>query len=144
MYTLIKNLHSYWAYLVLLILVIAIFNALLGLFKKTEYSAKDFRIALFGLIVSHIQFLLGLVLYFISPYFDMWSHGGVMGDAIKRLYLVEHPSINIIALVLITIGYSKHKKKLASPAKYKSVLIFYAIGLVLLLSRIPWDVWPNW
>lgn len=143
MYNLVKYFHSYWAYLVILILVIAVFNALFGLLKKTEYSAKDFRIALFGLIVSHIQLLLGILLYFLSPYFDMWSHGGVMGDAAKRLYLVEHPSINIIAIVLITMGYSRHKKKLASPAKYKTVLIFYALGLLLLLLRIPWDVWPN-
>ena len=144
MYTIIKTLHSYWAYLLLAILVVAFFNALLGLLNKKEYTAKDFRIALFGLIVSHIQFLLGLVLYFVSPFFDFWSQGGVMGDSLKRLYLVEHPFINILALVFITIGFSKHKKKVSSTSKFKTILIFYLIGLVLLLSRIPWDVWPNW
>ena len=144
MYTLIKTLHSYWAYLVLIVLVIAIINSILGLLKKRNYLAKDFRIALFGLIVVHLQFLIGLILYFLSPYFDMWSHGGVMGDSLKRLYLVEHPSINLLAIILITIGYSKHKKKDASSSKFKTILIFYGIGLVLLLSRIPWDVWPNW
>ncbi|MBT8260210.1 MAG: hypothetical protein HKO92_09380 [Flavobacteriaceae bacterium] len=144
MYTTFKTLHSYWAYLLLVILLLAVFNALFGILKRREYTARDFRIALFALIISHIQFLLGLVLYFISPLFDLWSQGGVMGDAEKRLMLVEHPSINIIALILITIGYSKHKKKVSSTSKFKTVLIFYIIGLVFLLSRIPWDVWPNW
>ena len=144
MYSTFKTLHSYWAYLLLAILIVAVFNALFGLLKKREYSAKDFRIALFGLIVSHIQFLLGLILYFVSPLFDLWSQGGIMGDSEKRLMLVEHPSINIIALILITIGYSKHKKKVASASKFKTILIFYLLGLVLLLSRIPWDLWPNW
>jgi len=66
-----------------------------------------------------------------------------MKTASVRLYLVEHPLINIIAIVLITIGYSKHKKKLTSKTKFKKILIFYILCLVCLLSRIHWDVWPT-
>ncbi|VAV82979.1 Uncharacterized protein Fjoh_0737 [hydrothermal vent metagenome] len=142
----IKMLHSYWAYLVLFVLLMAVLNALLGYFGKKEYNAKAFRISLFALIVSHIQLLLGLLLYFTSPRFEFWSElgmGGVMKDAAQRLYLVEHPLINIIAVALITIGYSKHKKKLTSLPKFKTITIFYGIALVLFLSRIPWSVWPN-
>lgn len=141
----IKTLHSYWAYLVIIILIAAVINALVGLFGKKEYGAKDFRVSLFTLIVSHIQLLIGLILYFVSPKFEQWSIMGseVMKTASVRLYLVEHPLINIIAIVLITIGYSKHKKKLTSMSKFKTILIFYILGLVCLLSRIPWDVWPN-
>jgi len=142
----IKTLHSYWAYLVLAVLLIATLNALLGLLNKKEYNAKAFRVSLFALIVSHIQLLIGLILYFTSPRFETWGElgmGGVMKDAIQRLYLVEHPLINIIAVALITIGYSKHKKKLTSAPKFKTIAIFYLIALVLFLSRIPWNVWPN-
>lgn len=143
--TTIKTLHSYWAYLVILILFAAVINALIGLFGKREYGAKDFRVSLFTLIVSHIQLLIGLILYFVSPKFEQWSIMGseVMKSASLRLYLVEHPLVNIIAIVLITIGYSKHKKKLTSALKFRTILIFYALALVLLLSRIPWDVWPK-
>ena len=141
----IKTLHSYWAYLVILILFAAVINALIRLLGKKEYGAKDFRISLFTLIVSHIQLLIGLILYFVSPKFEQWSIMGseVMKTASVRLYLVEHPLINIIAIVFITIGYSKHKKKLTSVSKFKTILIFYALGLICLLSRIPWDVWPK-
>lgn len=139
----IKMLHSYWAYLVLIILVLAAVNALIKTFGDKEYSAKDFRIALFTLIVSHIQLLIGLILYFVSPKFELWSElgGGVMGNSLARLYLVEHPLINIIGVALITIGYSKHKKKLTSNGKLKTIAIFYTIALVLFLSRIPWSIW---
>ncbi|WP_445956823.1 hypothetical protein [Yeosuana sp.] len=145
MYDTVKNLHSYWAYLVLLILIIAVVNTLIKVFGDKEYTAKDFRISLFTLIVSHIQLLIGLILYFVSPRFELWSElgGKVMKDPLARLYLVEHPLVNIIALTLITIGYSKHKKKLTSPSKLKIIAIFYSIALVLFLSRIPWSVWPN-
>jgi hypothetical protein len=145
MYNVILTLHSYWAYLVLLILSIAVINALIKVFGDKEYTAKDFRISLFTLIVSHIQLLIGLLLYFISPRFELWSElgGKVMKDPMARLYLVEHPLINIIAITLITIGYSKHKKKLTSPSKLKIIAIFYTIALVLFLSRIPWSTWLN-
>src|SRR5690606_34946660 len=109
-----------------------------------EYEANDFRKSLFTLIVSHIQLLIGLVLYFVSPRLQLFSElgmGGVMKDAVNRLYLVEHPFINIIAVALITIGYSKHKKKLTSTAKLKTIAVFYSIALILFLSRIPWNTW---
>ena len=144
MYDTVYFIHSWWAYLVLLVLVIATFNSLIGFFSKKEYGANDFRIALFALIVSHIQFLIGLVLYFVAPYFQAFSEtgmGGVMKDSTLRLYLVEHPLIMLIALILITIGYSKHKKKLTSRPKFKFLSIFYTIALILVLSRIPWSAW---
>ena len=139
----IKTLHSYWAYLVLVILVLATINALIKTFGGKEYSARDFRLSLFTLIVSHIQLLIGLILYFVSPRFELWSElgGGVMGNSLARLYLVEHPLINIIGVALITIGYSKHKKKLTSNRKLKIIAVFYTIALLLFLSRIPWSSW---
>lgn len=142
----IKTVHSYWAYLVLVVLIFAVIKALSGVISKKEYDPKTFRVALFTLIVSHIQLLIGLVLYFTSSRFLLWSElgvGEVMKTAIHRLYLVEHPTINILAVALITIGYSKHKRKRLSVSKHKTLAIFYTIALVLILSRIPWEVWPN-
>lgn len=144
MYSTVFFIHSWWAYLVLLILVIASINSLIGFFSKKEYSATDFRISLFTLIVSHIQLLIGLVLYFVSPYFNAFSEGGmgeVMKDSTLRLYLVEHPLMMILAVVFITVGYSKHKKKLTSRPKFKMLAIFYTLALVFVLSRIPWSAW---
>ncbi|MGB5419646.1 hypothetical protein [Algibacter sp.] len=143
MYDVVKTLHSYWAYLVLIILIIATINAIIKTIGDKEYEATDFRKSLFALIVSHIQLLIGLVLYFVSPRLELWSElgGKVMSNSVARLYLVEHPFVNIIAVALITIGYSKHKKKLTSNGKLKTIAIFYSIALVLFLSRIPWSTW---
>jgi len=141
----IQTIHSYWAYLVLMVLIVSVTNSLAGVFIKKDYDAKAFRLALFTLIVSHIQLLIGLLLYFTSERFGQWSNlgvGEVMKNADIRLYLVEHPIINILAVALITIGYSKHKKKLISGPKYKTIAIFYTIALILILSRIPWNSWP--
>ena len=76
MYTTVKFLHSYWAYLTLLVLVLATINALMKLFGNKEFGAKDFRISLFTLIVTHIQFLIGIILWFASRlYFSYRRHG---------------------------------------------------------------------
>ncbi|KJD31692.1 hypothetical protein PK35_13100 [Tamlana nanhaiensis] len=144
MYTVVKEVHSYWAFLVLIVLAIAVINAIIKSFGDKTYDPNDFRKALFTLIVTHIQLLIGIILYFVSPRLQLFGQlgmGGVMKDAMSRLYLVEHPLINLIAVALITIGYSKHKKKLTSKSKFKLIAIFYSIGLVLLLSRIPWSMW---
>jgi hypothetical protein len=139
MYDFIQKFHSGWAYLALLLLVFAVVNAFMGMSSKREFTAKDRKIALFGLIGAHIQLLVGLILYFVSPL----GHAllGEMKDADARLTSLEHPLINIIAIVLITIGWSKHKKAENGTAKFKSIAVFFGIGLLLILSRIPWKLW---
>ncbi|SFN51849.1 hypothetical protein [Salegentibacter flavus] len=144
MYPTIQFIHSYWAYLTLIVLLIAAVNAIVGYTSNKEYGATNFRLALFSLITSHIQLLIGLVLYFLTPSFQVLMEQGmgeVMKNSTHRLYLVEHPLIMIIAVVLITMGYSKHKTKLTSKPKFKILAIFYTIALILMLSRIPWSAW---
>ena len=138
-----KNVHSYWAYLVLAILIFAVINAILGLSKKKQFTDKDLRIGLFALIVSHIQLLIGLVWYFMSPWFNalITDAGAVMKEKSVRLLAVEHPVMMILAIVFITIGWSKHKNKTTDSAKFKTFAIFYGIGLLLMLSKIPWNNW---
>jgi hypothetical protein len=133
-----KNIHSYWAYVVLIILIFAVANAIVGLVKKKEFTDKDLRIGLFALIVSHIQLIIGLAWYFMSPWYQALKAdaGAVMRNKEARLLAVEHPTVMILAIVIITIGWSKHKKKTADAAKFKTFVIFYGIGLLLMLSRI--------
>ena len=143
MYTFLKTAHSYWALIVLILLVFAIVNAFIGIIKKRTFDSTDFRRSLFVLITSHIQFLLGMILYFISPRFGAWSEDGmgVMSDPTSRLYLVEHPTINLLAIVLITMGWSMHKRQSLDAKKFSRIGIFYTLGFLLILSRIPWNVW---
>lgn len=139
MYNFIQKTHSGWAYLVLLILFIAFLNTAFGYFSKKEFTSKDRKIALFALIFTHIQLVIGLIVYLISPV--AMAVLGEMKNAELRLTSLEHPITNIIAIVLITIGWSKHKSKTTSHEKFKTFFIFYGLGLALLLSKIPWKMW---
>ena len=138
-----KDIHSYWAYLVLAILTFAVVNAIIGFIQKKQFTDKDVRIGLFTLIVAHIQLLIGLGWYFMSPWYEMLKTdaASVMKDKAARLLAVEHPIMMILAIVFITIGWSKHKKKTEDAAKFKTFAIFYGIALLLILSKIPWSNW---
>lgn len=139
MYEFLKEFHSGWAYIALVLLVVAVINAFMGMFSKKEFTAKDRKIAIFGLIGTHTQLLIGLILYFVSPL--GFASLGQMSDKALRLTSLEHPLINIIAITLITIGWTKHKKLTTSESKFKTFSIFYGLGLLLILSRIPWAMW---
>ena len=139
MYEFIQKFHSGFAYLALLGLVIAVVNSLIGMSSKKEFTAKDRKIALFGLAGIHTQLLIGIIVYFVSPLgFDSL---GKMSDKALRLTSLEHPLINIIGIVLITVGWMKHKKLMTSESKFKTFSIYYGLGLILILSRIPWSMW---
>lgn len=142
-YKIILEAHSGIAYVALATLLVASVNSLIGLSAKNEFNPKDRRIALFALIATHIQFVFGLILYFVSPNglakIKAVGMGGM--SAFDRLLAVEHPLVNLIAIVLVTVGWSTHKRAENSNIKFKKIAIFYSIGLLLLLSRIPWQTW---
>ena len=136
MYEILKHSHSGLRWLVLAFLVYAILNAFLKKNKATEFSKSDKLPVLLGLIFSHVQLIIGLILYFTSPKVSFAS--GFMKDTMTRFYTMEHISLMLIALVLITIGYSKAKRMEDPVAKHKTILLYYGIGLVLILVSIPW------
>jgi hypothetical protein len=145
MYNILQSAHSGMRWLTLILLVVAVGNGLSKWLSKSEFTGTDRKINLFALIFTHIQVLIGLVLYFISPRVNF--DGEVMADAVTRFFVIEHPLTMIIAAVLITIGNSRSKKMEGSENKFKSTAIFYGVGLLLILSRIPWpfqDLGAGW
>ena len=127
--------HSTIAYAVLALLLIATINAFMGISAKRNFTKKDRSLALVALIFSHIQLLVGLVLWFTSPVGK--AALGQMSNGALRLTAMEHPLINIIALVLITMGWSKHKKQKAATENSRKLPIYTLLVLLLILSRIP-------
>jgi hypothetical protein len=141
MYEVVKQLHSYFAYAALTLLVINILYAVFSLLSPDKYAAKQIKVALAGFISSHIQLLLGLILHIVSPNGISNISGATMKDSSARLLALEHPLINILAIALITYGYLKAKKASGGEGVSKIILIYFGAGLILLLSRIPWSIW---
>lgn len=128
-------MHSGLRWVVLILLIAAIYNA----FSKKNggtWGAKDKKITLFAMVFTHIQLLAGLALYFTSEKVQFVE--GFMKNPVYRFYGVEHILLMLIAIALITVGYSKAKRAASDAKKFGAVATFYLIGLILILASIPW------
>ena len=134
MYPTLLHLHSGFRYVVSILLILSIILSFAGWFGKSAYTEGNRKLNLFTLISAHIQLLLGLVLYFVSP-FVQFNSSTMKTDAL-RYWTVEHITMMIIAIVLITIGHSKSKKAVLPVAKHKTIAIFYTIALVIIVLAI--------
>jgi len=126
--------HSVLRYFVLLFLLIVIIRALTGWQKKSAYTALDDKMSLGLFILTHTQLLIGLVLYFISPL--VIFSGASMKDPLARYWLVEHITMMLIAIALITIARISAKKMTEAVAKHKRLFIFNILALVFILAAI--------
>ncbi|WP_316798836.1 cytochrome B [Pedobacter frigidisoli] len=131
MYSILKSAHSGWRYIVLILLVVAVINALQGWLGKKTYTEGNRKINVFTLISAHIQFLIGLVLYFLSPLTKL-----PMSDTIGRYFKAEHTSMMLIAIILITIGNSKSKKVADAAAKHRTIAVFFGLALIIIIVAI--------
>ncbi len=131
LYPILKSAHSGWRYLVLILLVVAILQALGGWFGKKAYTEGNRKLNVFTLISAHIQFLMGIGLYVLSPLTK-----GPTSEALYRYWKMEHIAIMIAAVVLITIGNTRSKKVADAVAKHKAIAIFFGIALILIIASI--------
>ena len=143
MYEILLTLHSWLRWVVLLLALLAIVNALLGSINRRPFTKGDERNGLLFMISCDVQLLIGLILYFVSPLgMAAFGAGNAMKDAAVRYFAVEHLVVMLIAIVLVHIGRSRSKTLQADAARHRAALLFYGIALLLMLSRIPFSDRP--
>ncbi|RFZ92440.1 cytochrome B [Mucilaginibacter conchicola] len=133
-YKFFLEFHSGFRYIVVLLVLAAIFTAFAGLLGKKPYTEGNRKLNLFALISAHTQLLIGIVLYFLSPFVRFG--GGVMKDPDARYWTVEHLAMMIFAIVLITIGHSKSKKASLPSEKHRVIALFYLLAFITVVVAI--------
>ncbi|MFD2582828.1 cytochrome B [Pedobacter vanadiisoli] len=128
----LKSAHSGWRYVVFLLLVIAVIKALSGWFGNKTYTEGDRKLNVFTLISAHIQLLIGLVLYFSEGWYKLSSAGAPA----VRYFKMEHTSMMIIAIILITVGNAKSKKVADAVAKHRTIAVFFGLALILIIVTL--------
>ena len=143
MYIGLKHLHSFLPYLLLTLLLFAFVKSVIAYRGQHPHTEGHRKNGLILLILAHTQFLIGGILYFVSQMRTRGLNdlGAAMKDSTLRLYTLEHPLMMILAIVLITMAYSKSKKDISSHLKHKIKCIYFGLALVLILSKIPWSAW---
>lgn len=135
-YETLKLIHSGFRYIVLILILFALIQSFTGWLGKKNYTEGNRKLNLFAMISAHIQFLLGLVLYFVSPFVKFDDMRSAMKDDTLRYWTVEHAAMMLIAVVFITIGHSRSKKITAGPDKHRIIAIFYGIGAIIVITAI--------
>jgi hypothetical protein len=134
MYTGLLHTHSSLRYIVLLLLVIVVAKSMVGLLNKKPFEKADEKLTMWLMIATHTQLLVGIVLYFVSPFVQFGAT--TMKDATTRYWTVEHAFVMIVAIVLITLARTSTKKMTDDRARHKKVFTMTALALVLIVVAI--------
>lgn len=144
MYSTLLSLHSLVRWLVLTSLLFAIFRAYKGWFSQKEFSRFDNSVRHWTATIAHVQLILGLLLYFLSPIIDYFLHNFKEAVHLReiRFFGMEHSLMMLTAIIVITIGSAKAKRKPTDAEKFKTMAIWFSIGLLIILTSIPWPFSP--
>ncbi len=140
MFTGLLHIHSLFRYLILIFLLIAIYKAFTGWLGKKPFTKSNKTMNLMSLIFAHSQLLFGIWVYAQSPVVQFSNLSNATKEV--RFFTMEHGVMMIIAILLITLGYSLSKKGATDEAKHKRIAIFYLLALILILIAIPWPCGP--
>ena len=139
-YNILLHLHSIGRWIVLLLLLFAIFNSLVA--GNRPWIRTDARAGTILVIFADLMLLLGIVMWFFGPrgykLIDAFGMSAVMKDPANRFFAVEHLAMMLIAIILMHIGKAQARKTIGDRAKHRRTLIFYLIALIIILVSIPW------
>ncbi len=144
MYLFLLSLHSLCRWFVLASLLYAIYRGFTGWKSGAVFTKSDNVLRHVTATIVHVQFMLGITLYFISPIVDYFLHNfkEAVHERDLRFFGMEHSLMMLIAVTVITIGSAMAKRKNNDPGKFKTMAVWFSIGLLIILSSIPFPFSP--
>ena len=136
--------HSIMRWLVLASLLYAIYRAYKGYTLKSQFSKTDNSIRHWTATIAHIQLVIGITLYTQSPIIKYFWHN--FNEVIHHLdtafFGLLHIILMLIAIILITIGSALSKRKISDKEKFKTMLVWFSVSLLIIFIAIPWPFSP--
>jgi hypothetical protein len=140
MYNGMLHLHSFLRWIILILLLVAIYRSFAG--RHSAFTTGHRKTGLFLMITADLMLLVGLYQWFTGPWglksIQTNGFGNVMKNPGLRFFAVEHTIGMLVAIILIHMGYSYSKKSVADSQKHKRVLLLYGLALLIILISIPW------
>lgn len=139
-YLFLKDTHNFFRWLVILSCFWALWRVWGGLATRAAWTKKDRVAGLIFTSILNVQFLIGIVLYGISPITKsaMMNFGAAMKESTLRFFAVEHPLMMLLAVIFAQVGFSMSKRATDDRVKFRKATIMYTISAVLILASIPW------
>ena len=144
MYQTLTFYHSIMRWLVLASLLYAIYRAYKGYTLSVQFSKTDNAIRHWTATIAHIQLVIGIILYTQSPivkYF--WSNfNEAMHNIDLAFFGLLHIFLMLTAIILITVGSALSKRKTTDKEKFKTMLFWFTVSLIIIFIAIPWPFSP--
>lgn len=136
MYNVLLPLHSIFRWVVLILAIWAIVEAVRGKSSGT-YSGRS---GLFFTIALDLQLLLGIALFFLSPIVAvaLSDMKVAMKAAPLRFWSVEHTAGMMLAIIVAHGGRIWARKATDDRAAAARSLYTFGIALFLIVASIPW------
>ena len=144
-FSFLVHMHSGLRWLLLIILLVAIYRSFTGYSGNKSFTKTDNTVRLWTVIFTHLQLVVGLILYIQSPFVkSLWSD---FGNAVKQeapmFFGLFHFLFMLLAVVLITIGSAKTKRRNTDKEKFKTMRGWFLAALIIILLAIPWPYLPS-
>jgi hypothetical protein len=141
MYPITLAIHNIVRWIVLILGVLAAARALSGWFGRRAWTETDRKTGAFFGMALDIQFLLGLLLYFLlSPITTaaLRNFGAAMSNPVARFFALEHVLYMVIAIVLAHMGSALARRAASDQIKFRTASIFFSLSIVAILLGMPW------
>lgn len=144
MYPYLLALHSVFRWLVLLSLFFAIYRSYRGWMTGAAYSKFDNGVRHWSATIAHVQLVLGICLYFVSPLVDYFLHHfkEAVHEREIRFFGMEHSLMMILGIIVITIASMVSKRQPTDTKKFRALALGYTLALLIILSSVPWPFSP--
>lgn len=141
MYLFVLTVHNIIRWVVVVVLILALVNAILGWIQKRSWSSSDRKLGFFASIGVDIQIITGLLLFlFFSPLTtsSFSDIGAAMASTDRRFFLVEHSSLMLLAVIFVHLGNSLARKATLDQKKFRQATIWFGLTLLVILIGTPW------
>lgn len=142
MYTGLLHLHNTMRWVILILLLVAIYRHFTGMNAKRPFSNADKKTDLFLMISAHITLLIGIYQWVAGPWglknIQGMGMGEVMKSSVYRFWAVEHLTGMLIGIALITVGRGVFRKSIADEQKHRRALLLFVVALVVIAASVPW------
>ncbi|RYY09173.1 MAG: hypothetical protein EOO04_38835 [Chitinophagaceae bacterium] len=144
MYQALIFFHSIFRWLVLISLIYAIIRSYNGYTAKRVFTKDDNAARHWTATISHIQLMIGIMLYSQSPLIKyMFSNFKLAVQNKEAAFFgLIHITLMLTAIVFITVGSALAKRRESDRRKFKTMLIWFSISLIIIIIAVPWPFSP--
>lgn len=144
MYSFFIVLHSFIRWIVLFILLYSLYRSCRGLVLKRSFNRLDHVIRSITVSIVHMQFAIGVFLYFKSPIVGYFLRNFSEAVHVRdlRFFGMEHITMMVLAVASVTIGSISAKRKRTDREKFRTIVVWFSIALFIIFISIPWPFSP--